>query len=158
MTVPDGSRVQTASGPEITVTDGGVLSGDGSLSFPGGGSVRIGDTTVTVPERGTITPGKDGTVEVPPGSKITDRNGKVSTVPSQGGTLDEQGDYTDNKTADPPGGGGSGGGSSGGGSSGGGSSGGGSSGTASGKEKKTPPEEGKTSSVLRVKRSRHFAF
>lgn len=118
--VPGGSTVTPPRGPDITVGpgNGGTMDKDGNITLPGGGNAKIGDTTVTVPEDGgTLTPNGDGTVNAPPGSKITDKDGKESTVPSQGGKLDGEGNYTASSSGGSGGGGSGGGGSSGGDSS-----------------------------------------
>ena len=102
ITVPEGGTVQAENGPEMTLTDGGVLNEDGGVTVPEGGSVQIGDITVTVSEGGgTITPNKDGSIEIPAGSAIT-KDGTTKIVPESGGKLDKDGHYTDNITTPAP--------------------------------------------------------
>lgn len=103
--IPNGSKVTPPGGPEIEIADGpAAMDKDGNVTFPEGGSVKVGDTTVTVPKGGTVTPNEDGTLDVPPGSIVKDKDGKESTVSSQGGKLDSKGNYTDNTkpTPSPP--------------------------------------------------------
>lgn len=104
--VPPGSKVTPPGGPDITVGEqGGTVDKDGNVKLPEGGSAKVGDTTVAVPEGGgTLKPNGDGSVNVPPDSIVTDGEGNEDTVPSQGGKLDSEGNYTANKPNQPSGG------------------------------------------------------
>ena len=93
VTVPDGSTVTPPNGaPEITITDvkdKAAVDSDGKVTFPEGGQVNIGNTTVTVPEGGTIEPRKDGKVLLPEDAAVT-KDGKTSTVPEGGAVYDPE--------------------------------------------------------------------
>lgn len=96
-TVPGGSIVIPPAGPSITVSNAAAVDENGNITFSGAGSATVGGTTVTLPAGGgTITPNADNTVSVPSGSKITNRSGKKTTVPPQGGTINRDGIYEDN--------------------------------------------------------------
>lgn len=97
VTVPSSSIVSSPDGLSFTVNNEAVLDENGGVTLPGGGSITVRGTTVTVPAKGgTITSNGDGTVNVPSGARVTDRNGKRSTVPPRGGTLSLDGTYEDN--------------------------------------------------------------
>ena len=105
--VPGGSTVQTGGGPSITVgEDGATVDPDGGVTLPEGGSATVGDTEITVPGGGTITPNDDGSVTIPGGSTVVDKDGDEYTYPPEGGTLDPDGTvvYTVTVTFDSQGG------------------------------------------------------
>ena len=105
--VPGGSTVITGDGPSITVGDGGAtVDPDGGVTLPEGGSATVGDTEITVPGGGTITPNGDGSVTIPGGSTVVDKDGDEYTYPPEGGTLDPDGTvvYTVTVTFDSQGG------------------------------------------------------
>ena len=89
VTVPDGSVVAPNGGePEISITNANneaTVNKNGNVTLPKGGDVRLGDTTVTVPDGGTVKPNDDGSVTLPEGGdvKIGDT---TATVPA-GGTI-----------------------------------------------------------------------
>lgn len=96
-TVPGGSIVIPPVGPSITVSNTATVDENGNVTLSGASSATVGGTTVTLPTGGgTITPNADNTVSVPSGSRITNRSGKRTTVPSQGGTVSRDGIYEDN--------------------------------------------------------------
>ena len=85
--VPEDSVVTPPNGPEMTLTDGGIVDSDGNVTLPNGGEVEIGDTIITVPENGTIEPNEDGTVTIPAGSTV-EIDGETVTVPEGGAVYD----------------------------------------------------------------------
>lgn len=90
--VPGGSKVQTGdNGPEITLPDGGTVSGNGSVSVPEGGTIQVGDTTVTLPSGGAVKPNTDGTIPLPGGAQVVGKDGETITVPDGGGTYHPDG-------------------------------------------------------------------
>ena len=92
--VPKGSAVTPPSGePELTLPDGGIVDTDGNVTVPGGGSVEIGDTVITVPENGTVEPDGDGNVIVPEDSTVTPPNGPEMKLPD-GGIVGKDGNVT----------------------------------------------------------------
>ena len=111
VTVPDGSTVQTGDGPEMTLPDGGTIDPDTGAVMPdAGGSVVIGSgedtTTITPPSSQPVTPNDDGSVTIPGGSTVVDKNGDEYTYPPEGGSLDQDGTvvYTVTVTFDSQGG------------------------------------------------------
>ena len=101
VSLPDGSTVQTGSGPEITVSgDGATVAPDGSVTLPSGGSATVTDdkghtTTITVPETGgTIAPNEDGSIRLPDGSTVQAGNGPEITVSGDGSTVASDGGVT----------------------------------------------------------------
>ena len=99
VTVPNGSIV-TLPNSELEIVIGDDNNGqaavkeDGSVTLPGGGSAKIGNLTVTVPEDGgTLAPDNKGGVIVPGGSTVKGADG-IKKVPEDGGIIDKDGTYT----------------------------------------------------------------
>ena len=91
VTVPEGTTVKPGNGgPEITVGpgNGGTVGGDGGVTVEGGENVKVGDTTVTLPEGGgTVKPNLDGTIPLPGGTVVTPTGKDPITVPDGGGAV-----------------------------------------------------------------------
>ena len=111
MVLPDGSAIQTGSGPVITIDEDAAVSPEGEITLPGGGSATVNDGTgngITVtapPAGGTIVPGADGSVMLPGGSTVQTGDQTV-TIPDGGGLLQPDGElrYTVTVTFDSRGG------------------------------------------------------
>ena len=92
-TVPDGSVITPpGSDAKLTAGDNGdktTVDVNGNVTVPEGGSVRIGDTTVTFPEGGTITPNSNGSFDVPDGSEV--KVGDTDVTLHDGGTVKKNG-------------------------------------------------------------------
>jgi len=123
--VPGGSTVKGEGGPEITVPDGGKVTGDGSVTVPGGSTVTIpdgegGTIEITLPAVGesTLAPTGDGKLELPAGATVKKPDGSTITIPDGGGIIDpgemipddDDDDDDDDDSGYVPGGNGSGGG------------------------------------------------
>lgn len=97
MTVSSGSIVTSPGGLSLTVNSEAAVDENGSVTLSGNGSIIIRGTIVTVSAKGgTITSNGDGTLSIPSGSVITDKNGKRTSVSPRGGTLSRDGAYEDN--------------------------------------------------------------
>ncbi len=107
--VPNGSTVQTGDGPELTLTHGGAVAGGGSVTAD---EVKVGDTTVTgagtivtpegtvsVPNGGTVQTGDSPTITLPSGGTVNEDGG--ITVP-EGGTVTIPGEDGATTTITPP--------------------------------------------------------
>ncbi len=91
LTVPDGTTVQTGTGPEITLPEGGKVAEDGSVTAE---TVQVGDTTITAPESGNVTTNPDGTTTAPGGSTVEIGETKITVGEDTAATVDQTGSVT----------------------------------------------------------------
>lgn len=95
-TVPDGSVVTPpGSDTEITVGKNGdktTVDKDGNITVPKGGSVEIGETTVTYPDGGTVETDENGDVLIPGDAGV--RIGDTDVTLPDGGTVNADGDVS----------------------------------------------------------------
>ena len=94
---PPGSTVVFEDETEIELQDGGIISDDGSVEFPEGGSVKIGDTIVTVPEGGTVRSDGEGNITVSDDSIVSTPDAPDITIGdnnNDNATVDEDGSVT----------------------------------------------------------------
>ncbi len=100
VTVPAGGTVQAAGGTELTLPNGGTVDADGNVEAE---KIVKGDTTATAPSGGKVTADKDGKITVPAGGTVQTGDGKVTTLPD-GGTVDKDGNVSSgpSQPTDPP--------------------------------------------------------
>ncbi len=100
ITVPAGSTVQTGeNGAAITLPEGGTVEPGGAVS---GGTVQVGDVTVSAPEGETVTTSPDGETTAPAGSAVTKPDGSTEKVPAGGGTVGADGTVTPDEGGGTP--------------------------------------------------------
>ena len=75
-------------------SQGGYINNGNSVTVPAGGSVTVGDTTITPTTGGNITPNADGTVTVPTASTVQTGDGPEITVGDPGGSVAQDGTVT----------------------------------------------------------------
>lgn len=105
-TVPEGGKITDKDGSETTYPDGTTIDKDGNVTGgssvtkdKGTGDVTIDDgqggkTEVTAPEDTEIVVNPDGSVDVPAGGKVTDKDGNEYELP-EGGKITEDGKVVD---------------------------------------------------------------
>lgn len=91
MVLPDGSAIQTGSGPVIVLPDGGTVSESGTVTGP---MVQVGDTTMTAPEGEEIVMAPDGTAQLPAGSTVQTGKGPEITVNGEGAVAGPAGEVS----------------------------------------------------------------
>ena len=84
-TVPAGGKVETESGKEMTLPNGGSVDQDGNIEAE---KIVIGDIVVTAPSGGKVTADKSGNITIPAGGKVETGDGKELTLPN-GGSVDQ---------------------------------------------------------------------
>ena len=89
--LPEGSTVQSGSGPAVTLPDGGAVSESGTVTGP---VVEADDTTMTAPEGEEIAVTPDGTAQLPAGSTVQTGDGPAITVNGEGTTVTPSGEVT----------------------------------------------------------------
>ena len=75
----------------IEIPAGSIIHQDGSITFPDGAELQFGDTSVTIPENGTLRPGSDSnTAVLPDGTAVTFPEDLEIEVP-EGTVIDKNG-------------------------------------------------------------------